>query len=148
MGFRIETLPPHMREKVRAAMKKPAGTKGGRGRPWSAGGGPPAPAAVPTVEGGIRFPSKMEARVYRRLLAELRHGERLFCQVRLPLLCLGPGPKRRPVSAIAVDFAITRGGKLFRLIDAKCKGRVSREWKSRAAACRETWGIEIEEVES
>src|SRR6185369_15323466 len=42
--------------------------------------------AVPTVADGMRFASKMEALVYQRLKLELRPGQRLYCQVRFPLV--------------------------------------------------------------
>ena len=111
----------------------------GPAKPWSA-------ATATTCVDGHRHPSKMEARVCGRLGSECRRdGTVLYRQVRLPLLSIAPKENGVPMSA-CIDFAIVRGGKLLRLIDAK-GSRVSREWKRGAAAVQAAWGVKIEEVD-
>ena len=125
------------------------GHRRGTKRPWS--------AAVPTTVDGVRFASKMEARVFARLKAELRPGETLLRQVRLPLLAIAPNDREVPL-ALTVDFAILRVDSLapgewarlgpacwIRWIEAKGKRR-SRDWARGKAAFEATWG-RIEEVE-
>ena len=112
-------------------------------RPWS--------NAVPShCLSDHNHPSKMEARVCDRLTAEVagnwREKEVLFRQVRLPLLSIAPESDDKPMY-FSVDFAIVRGGKLHRLIDAKAKGRVSRDWRRGKAACEACYGITVEEVD-
>lgn len=112
--------------------------------------------AKPTdCSSGHRHDSKMEMRVCERLTAEVADYNTkarivaigLVRQIRLPLLLLcGQGEKP---TYITIDFAIQRnaGPRLWRLIDAKAKGRVSRDWPARKKACELTFGIEIEEVD-
>lgn len=68
-------------------------------KPWS--------NAVPTMVGGIRFPSKTEARVFSRLLASLAPGEWIVRQTSWPLLSLAPGPDGK-VLTFRPDFLIIR----------------------------------------
>lgn len=64
--------------------------------------------AEPTVgKDGIKYPSKMEARVADRLRAALSPGERLVRQPSFPLLALEPG-KDGKVARFTPDFAIVR----------------------------------------
>ena len=110
------------------------------GRRWS--------AATPTECGcGRKHPSKMEARVCARLRAELGRGQRLYHNARMPLFVLPPSETGTP-HYLTVDFLITRSdGSVWRAIDAKAKGRVSRDWRRGAAAFQSTYGIKIEECD-
>jgi len=96
----------------------------------------------------IRFPSKTEACVARRLLEEVSRtpGARLYRQVRIPLLSGAPDERGRPLP-ITVDFAVVHEGRV-RLIDAKTKKR-NREWRRgrSLAGAIPGWVVEIEEVE-
>ncbi len=72
----------------------------------------------------------------------------LFHEVPMPLLGIAPKPNGRPFT-INVDFVIAwPGGKVHSYIDAKAKGRVSRDWPARAAAFKAQYGVAIEEVSS
>lgn len=96
---------------------------------------------------GRKHASKMEARVCARLRSELRHGQRLYHQVRLPLFVLPPTESGVP-HYLTVDFLITRSdGSMWVAVDAKSKGRVSRDWRRGAAAFEATYGIKIEETD-
>jgi hypothetical protein len=101
--------------------------------------------AQPTTSGGIQFPSKMEARVYARLLGELLPGQRLFRQVRFPLLSLAGHPRTHVPLYVTIDFVIVEGVRIFRLIDAKCRRR-SREWVRGKRAVEASLGLRVEEV--
>lgn len=80
-----------------------AGGQGRRGRRWS--------AAKPTDgSDGIRYASKMEARVSDRLRAALGPEERLVCQPSFPLLVLEPGRDGK-VARFTPDFAILTSRK-------------------------------------
>lgn len=102
-------------------------------------------AAIPVVRDGRRFASKMEARVAARLKLELLPGEKLFYQVRLPLLGVTPTDAGIPLY-LTVDFAIVNASGLWRLIEAKTK-RVSRDWNRGKRACEATYGVTIEETD-
>jgi hypothetical protein len=90
----------------------------------------------------------MESRVCVAVRAELRPGDRLYHQVRLPLWALPPQNDGRP-HTLCVDFVVVRpldgGAFSIRLIEAKAPTRVSRDWRSRAAACEATYGVRLEE---
>ena len=93
-----------------------------------------------------RHASKMEARVCERLTIECKAlKDVLLQQVRLPILTL-PGEDGR-VKSMSIDFVILREGRLYRLIDAKAKGRVSRDWPARKRALELSWGVKVEEVD-
>lgn len=99
--------------------------------------------ATPTVEDGIRFPSKLEARVYKLLRAGLKPGERLYRQVRLPLLAVAPTDSGLPLY-MTVDFAIVSASG-WRLVDAKSR-RKSRDWERGKRALEATYGLRVEEL--
>jgi len=108
--------------------------------PWSA-------ARATVCLSGHNHPSKVEARVCKRLSAECEaDGTTLFRNVRLPLLSLGPQDTGTPLY-ITIDFGIVAGGKLSRLIDAKPKRRKSRDWLRGKRACESAWGLKVEEVD-
>lgn len=93
-----------------------------------------------------RHASKMEARVCERLTIECKAlKDVLLQQVRLPILTL-PGEDGR-VKSMSIDFVILREGRLYRLIDAKAKGRVSRDWPARKRALELSWHVAVEEVD-
>ena len=100
--------------------------------------------AVRTEVDGITFPSKTEALVYSILKAMLKTGDRLYRQVRLPLLSIGPGPKLVPL-ALTVDFCLVGANGVRLYVDAKSRTRRSREWVRGKAAAEAAWGIKIEE---
>lgn len=104
-------------------------------------------AAKPTeCECGRVHPSKMEARVCRRLHLEAEaRGETLYQQVSFPLFSLAPGSKDAPMR-ISVDFILVRDGRMVRAIDAKSR-RVSPEWKRGARAFEATYNLKLEEVD-
>jgi|GEM_PF-5349619 len=91
------------RTNVRAGTKRRANANGRRTpakAPWS--------SAKPTVAGdGIRYASKMEARVADRLRAALSPGERIVRQASFPLLVLEPGSDGK-VARFAPDFIVVR----------------------------------------
>lgn len=101
--------------------------------------------AQPVVDGeGLRHASKLEKRVYDRLVLQARHdGAILFRQVRFPLLSLAPTATGGPL-AITVDFVLVRGEQ-WRVIDAKPKRRKSCEWVRGKAAFEACYGVPIEE---
>lgn len=93
-----------------------------------------------------RHASKMEARVCERLTLECKAlKDVLLQQVKLPILTL-PGEDGR-VKSMSIDFVILREGRLYRLIDAKAKGRVSRDWPARKRALELSWHVAVEEVD-
>ena len=100
--------------------------------------------AVPTTLDGIRFPSKMEARVYQTLKTSMEEGDILYRQVRFPLLSSAPTETGVPL-AFTVDFVIVRG-KGWRVVDAKGK-RKSREWERGKRAFEACYGVPVEEVD-
>jgi len=107
--------------------------------------------ATPTAcDCGRKHASKMEARVCARLRREIDanilDALTLYQQVRFPLFSLAPNEKGAP-HTITVDFVVCSGSHLFRAIDAKAKGRVSRDWRRGAAAFEATYGIRIEECD-
>lgn len=93
--------------------------------------------------------SKMEARVCDRLTCEIDKREyRLVRQIRLPLLLLTE--EDGSIKYITIDFAVVKvigTTPIVRLIDAKCQGRVSRDWPARKRAVELSWGVTIEEVD-
>lgn len=89
----------------------------------------------------------METAVCHRLTAECEAVKaKLVQQAKFPLLSIASKPNGKP-HTISIDFVIVdaRGPAAFRAIDAK-SNRVSRDWPLRAAAFRETYGVQIEEV--
>jgi hypothetical protein len=143
MGVKFSDLPDHVKRLIRASERKSPPT------PTNPPSSPPVAKrawsnAKPTEVDGIRFPSKTEARVYRRLKDELVVGERRYCQVRFPLLAIGPVEKLRPLN-FTVDFVIVRRDGTWRVIDAKTR-RVSREWARGKAAFEATYNVKVEEV--
>lgn len=105
-------------------------------RPWS--------NAQPIVVDGIRFPSRMEARVYERLKRELGPGETLYRQYPIALTNLAPG-RHGEVLRFTCDFAILRANGTWRFVEAK-GARRSRDYPVRKAAAEKLRGP-IEEVE-
>lgn len=110
--------------------------------------------AVVEWPGGVmvEHPSQVEARVARRLLAEVAAapaGTRLFRQVRVPLLTLSPKEGGRP-RVLTVDFAVVSPDNQVRLIDAK-RGTRSRDWDRGTGAAEVLpamrWPGVVEEVE-
>lgn len=104
--------------------------------------------AKPTdCAGGHRHASKMEARVCARLMGEVVEPfHYLVQQIRLPLLILRGADGRVPY--ITIDFAVVRQDHtIANLIDAKAKGRVSRDWPARKRACELSWGVTIQECD-
>lgn len=112
---------------------------------WSAA--EPTEALWPSGE-IVTFPSKTEAAVARRLLEECAlTGDRLYRQVRIPLLSGAPGPKGVPLY-LTVDFAVVSADGRVRYLDAKTK-RKGREWvrgKSMAEALPVEW-LRLEEAD-
>jgi len=117
-----------------------------------------------------RFPSQLQGRVWSRILTEMKPGDQLALDTIWPLPILGPDERGR-LTTIEVDFFQSRkwGGLLskemrntgwqawdasrigtiaVRVIDAKQKGRVHRDWPARAKAFRQSYGVAIEEVSS
>ena len=142
MTIRFKDLPPHVQKLVRESEERSTRTRVDSSpeppkKKWS--------NAVPTEVDGIRFPSKVEARVYRRLRHELQVGERLYCQVRFPLLAIGPVEKLRPLN-LTVDFVIVQKDGTWRVIDAKTN-RKSREWARGKAAFEATYNLQVEETD-
>lgn len=105
------------------------------GRPWSAA----KTTQVVWLDGEVvTLPSRTEARVARRLLAEAAAipGARLYRQVRVPLLSIGSRERGLPLY-LTVDFVLVHPDGREEWIDAKSR-RVSREWlRGRKAA--EAW---------
>lgn len=91
--------------------------------------------ATPTTVRGIRFPSKVEARVYLRLVEEFT-DQPIRRQVRMPLLA---GLVDGKLLALRVDFAIVLPDKPILWVDAKTK-RKSREWLRGKCLFELTWG--------
>lgn len=129
-------MPQGMRDayaRVRPREGKPVAAK-----PWS--------NAKPTEAHGIRFPSKLQARVYERLAEALKPGQTLYCDVRFPLLSVFPGTKRRTPLYITVDFVVVASSIEWLVYDAKPKRRKSREWARGKAAFASFYRREIIEV--
>ena len=124
----------------RQEIAPPAGKK----RPWS--------NAVPTtVPDGVRYASKMEARVAVTLRAECAAtGSTLYRQVRLPLLSIAPkrgSPKidGKP-HVFTCDFYVGYVCGGGRYVEAKGTRR-SRDYELRKAAAERAFGIVITEVD-
>ena len=142
MALKFSELPEHVKKLVREAdaarpSKAKAPSSPAPKRPWS--------NARATEVDGIRFPSKMEAAVFTRLRDELQPGERLYRQVRFPLLAVAPNDKGVPL-AMTVDFVIVSPTG-WRAIDAKPKRRKSRDWVRGKAAFEATYNVKVEEVD-
>lgn len=102
-----------------------------------------------TFVDGIRFPSATQARVYQRVRAELKPGQRLFLDAKVPLWNLEPHPNGKP-RTLEIDFVIVEGlGSVVRAIDAKPKRKEaqSRDWARGRAAYEACYGRKIEETE-
>ena len=98
-----------------------------------------------TCDLGHNHPSKVEARVCKRVHDETVAPRRVYRNVRLPLFVLPPTETGIPMY-LNVDFVVIEGTKIVRLADAKT-GRVSRDWRRGAAACEATYGLKVEEVD-
>ena len=99
--------------------------------------------AKPVTVRGIKFPSKLEAAWWQHLSAvAAASGQRLYRQVRFPLLDIGGEDTGIP-RYFSVDFVL-RGGHGDRVIDAK--GRESREWARGKSAFEAEYGIQVEIV--
>lgn len=91
--------------------------------------------AKPNTINGIKFPSKVQARVFLRLL-ELFGKERVRLDVRMPLLA---GSKENGrVHYMTIDFCVIDNAKPILWIDAKTP-RKSREWERGLSMWRQTW---------
>lgn len=98
-------------------------------------------------QGGHLHASGMEANVCNRLALECAASHsRLYQQVRFPLLHIG-GKERGRVHTLTVDFVVVEPCGLWHAIDAKAKGRISRDWRLRTAAFVMTYGREVKEVD-
>lgn len=98
--------------------------------------------ATPSAVGDEKFPSKMEARVYQRLVREYPSPNVIYRQVRLPLLSIAPESQGRP-AYITIDFVVKQADQSLVYIDAK-GGRVSRDWKRGRLAFEAQYGPLIE----
>lgn len=142
MGIPIDRLGPHARAQAEAQLGTQA-KSGGRIR------------AKPITVDGIRFRSRLEARVYVRVRDELEPDEKLVIDCRFPLIAVAPRiGKASKAGYIEIDFTVwrSRGEVMFRLeraYDAKPKNAAarSRDWRRGARAFAATYGIEIEEVD-
>lgn len=115
----------------------------GKGRPAFARGGfvPGAGhcSAVPTYIDGIRFPSKLQARVYSRLVqfVSQHDGGRaetwIFREVRVPLFAL-PSDERGKARTLSIDFVIRFRTGALAYVEAKAKRWKSRDWDRGRAA--------------
>lgn len=103
-------------------------------------------AKATTCDLGHNHPSKVEARVCRRVHDETVAPRRVYRNVRLPLFALPPTDAGIPMY-LNVDFVVVEGTKIVRLVDAKT-GRVSRDWRRGAAACEATYGLKVEECDA
>lgn len=100
--------------------------------------------ATPTIVDGISFPSKLEARVYGRLVIEANADDaRLFRQVRFPLLNLAPDEYGKPLN-FTVDFLMIYQDNRVRALDAK--GRTAPSWLRGKKAFEAWYGIPVEEI--
>lgn len=99
--------------------------------------------AKPVTVRGIKFPSKLEAAWWQHLsTVAVASGQRLYRQVRFPLLDIGGEDTGIP-RYFSVDFVL-RGGPGDRVIDAK--GRESRDWARGKSAFEAEYGIQVEIV--
>jgi len=96
-----------------------------------------------TCDLGHNHPSKVEARVCREVHAEAPAGASVYRNARLPLWALPPTDAGLP-HYCNVDFVITEGGEVSRLVDAK-KGRRSRDWQRGRASVEASYGVKVEE---
>ena len=103
-------------------------------------------AKATTCDLGHNHPSKVEARVCRRVHDNTVAPRRVYRNVRLPLFALPPTDAGIPMY-LNVDFVVIEGTKIVRLVDAKT-GRVSRDWRRGAAACEATYGLKVEECDA
>lgn len=95
---------------------------------------------------GRTHASKMEARVCARLRAELAPGARLYQQVRFPLLSIDRKADGSP-ETICIDFVLVSADGSWKGIDAKSPGRVSRDWRLRAAAFTAFYRVALVETD-
>lgn len=139
LRLQLHELTPRLREAVEAAEGKGVRQAG----PWG--------KAVPTrASDGTRFPSRTQARVYERMLLELKPGQRLTLDEALTLGSLLPPVTRKPPK-IRIDFVIRElvGSRweIVRLVDAKPKRWASRDWHRGKLAAEASYGVRIEEME-
>ena len=97
--------------------------------------------AIETTVDEIKFPSKVESRVWS-ILCERFGRENIRRQVRMPLVAGAPKTNGTPL-AITVDFAVMDGTQVLHWVDAKTKRR-SREWLRGKSLFEATWGPIIE----
>lgn len=102
--------------------------------------------AKATVLDGIKFPSKLEARVWARLRLEAKTDDaRLYRQVNFPLLNLASNEYGKPM-VFCPDFVLIYPDNTVRVIDAKAKRWKSAEWLRGKRAFEGWYGIAVEEV--
>lgn len=102
--------------------------------------------------GGHVHGSRLEQRVCDRLAEEVIRGmacgapaATIFQQPRFPLLAIAPGEDGRPLT-YTPDFALWLDGRLWRVVEAKSPGRVSRDFPVRRRAFEATYGVAVEVV--
>jgi hypothetical protein len=88
-------------------------------------------AAVPDIVDGIRFPSRLEARLYGQASSTVAKGERLYLRPRFPLLSAAPS-ERKTALYYSPDIVIVRTSGLWDVYEAK--GRRSRDYELRRRA--------------
>lgn len=143
----VASMPAGMAELVRAQHPELAGS------PAPASGEKRATVwrATPTKVDGITFPSQTQARVYVRVKSELRPGERLMLDLRLPLPNLCPVVTRKPW-CIRIDLVVWaldgERWRVVRLVDAKPSKWKSRDWPRGKAAAQAAYGVTVEEAEA
>ena len=103
--------------------------------------------AKPTHAHGRRFGSKMELRIFERLLLQSEaFGGLLFVHVSFPLFNLAPDEKHG-CARISIDFVLVGPDGSMRCIDGKPRNWKSRDWQRGARAFTALYGIEIELVD-
>ena len=100
--------------------------------------------AKPCVVDGVKFPSKLEAKVYGDLSLEAKaERARLYRQIRFPLPNLAPD-KYGKALVFTVDFMLIYPDNRVRVCDAK--GRQSPEWLRGKKAFEAWYDVEVEEI--
>lgn len=103
--------------------------------------------AKPTNAHGRRFGSKLELRIFERLLLEKQaFGGDLFVHVSFPLFNLASDEKHN-CARVSIDFVRVNADGSMRCIDAKPRNWKSRDWSRGARAFTALYGIEIELVD-
>jgi len=126
--------------------------------PAKGGWKPATPTHVMWIDGTVvKLPSKTEARVAERLIAEVRMLReldakwkrpltRLYRQCRISLMTIDPRPGGCP-TYLTVDFCIVHTDGRKQYVDAKPKKWKSPEWFRGKLAAQAELGIKIEEVD-